>query len=410
MRIRRMFIVVFICALLLMFPLPAAGEQMSTPPDSRSSPVEEWSQTFGGSSNDYGYSVAVTSDGGYIIAGYTESYGAGGYDVWLIKTGADGDEEWNQTFGGLSDDFGYSVAQTSDGGYIIAGDTLSYGAGGYDVWLIKTDADGNKEWDKTFGGSSSDCGYSIAETSDGGYIIAGYTWSYGAGNSDVWLIKADTDGNKEWDKTFGGSVYERGYSVAVTSDGGYIIAGETLSYGSGNYDVWLIKTDADGDEEWNQTFGGLSDDFGRSVAQTSDGGYIIAGYTWSYGAGSEDVWLIKVDTDGNKEWDKTFGGSSIDCSESIAKTSDGGYIIAGETLSYGSGNYDVWLVKAGDSDTTVTPGDGNGDGSVNALDITKVERVIVGLDAETLGADANGDGNINAMDITKIELIIAGLD
>jgi predicted secreted protein len=306
MRIRRMFIVVFICALLLMFPLPAAGEQMSTPPDSRSSPVEEWSQTFGGSSNDYGYSVAVTSDGGYIIAGYTESYGAGGYDVWLIKTGADGDEEWNQTFGGLSDDFGYSVAQTSDGGYIIAGDTLSYGAGGYDVWLIKTDADGNKEWDKTFGGSSIDCSESIAKTSDGGYIIAGETLSYGSGDFDFWLVKTDADGSKEWDKAFGGSLSEHGYSVAVTSDGGYIVTGRTQSYGSGGFDAWLVK--------------------------------------------------------------------------------------------------------AGDSDTTVTPGDGNGDGSVNALDITKVERVIVGLDADTPGADANSDGNINAMDITKIELIIAGLD
>jgi hypothetical protein len=394
----------------LVLPLPASGEQLDTTPDSRSTPVEEWSQTFGGSDYEWGNSVAQTSDGGYIIAGTTYSYGAGNGDVWLIKTDAAGNEEWDELFGGSGVEYGDSVAVTSDGGYIITGSTMSYGAGHSDVWLIKTDADGNQEWNETFGGSEEDHGNSLAQTSDGGYIIAASTQSYGAGSSDVWLIKTDASGNEQWNQTFGGSNYDYGYSVAQASDGGYIITGYTESYGAGGSDVWLIKTDASGTEEWSQIFGGSGADFGYSVAQTSDGGYIVVGYTYSYGAGSADVWLIKTDTHGAEEWNELFGGSSYDGGYSVAETSDGGYIVSGDTASSGSGGSDVWLIKLSDSDTQVTPGDGNGDGAVNALDITKVERVIVALDTETPGSDANGDGNINAMDITKIELIIAGID
>ena len=179
----------------------------------------EWEDIFGGVNNDKGYSVQETSDGGYILAGYTYSFGTGESDVYLIKLDSNGDTIWTKTYGGDSYDVGYSVQETSDGGYIIVGYTYSFGAGESDVYLIKTDSNGNVLWTKTFGGASYDMGYSVQETSDGGYIITGYTDSFGAGGSDVYLIKTDSNGNIAWTRTYGGSSSEAGYSVRETPDG-----------------------------------------------------------------------------------------------------------------------------------------------------------------------------------------------
>jgi hypothetical protein len=253
---------------------------------------------FGGSDWDEYYSVQQTSDDGYILAGYTESFGAGLSDFLLDKRVSYGFRQWNRTFGGTSWDKAKSVQQTSDGGYILAGFTGSYGAGFSDLWLVKTDADGNEQWNKTFGGFDWDTAESVQQTSDNGYILAGYTFSYGAGSADVWLLKTDADGNKQWDRTFGGTGDDFASSVQQTADDGYILAGYTESLGAGSFDAWLIKADSEGNEQWNRTFGGAEMDSSFSVQQTADGGYILAGYTESYGAGSSDFWLIKVNGEG----------------------------------------------------------------------------------------------------------------
>jgi hypothetical protein len=296
-------------------------------------------------------------DGGYIVTGYIWPHGAGSADVWLVKTDANGDTSWTRTFGGEGDDAGNSVQQTQDGGYVIAGTTYSYGAGQGDVWFIKVDADGSLAWCKTFGGVSYDEGESVQQTQDGGYIIAGTTWSYGAGWHDVWLIRTDAAGDTVWTRTFGGAQEDWGGSVQQTRDGGYVIVGGTMSHGAGSADVWLVKTDANGDTSWTRTFGGEGDDAGNSVQQTQDGGYIVTGYTRSYGAGGYDVWLIKTDANGDTAWTRTFGGSSDDEGYSVQPTSDGGYIIAGCTGSFGAGGYDVWLIKT-DAEGRVDEGGG----------------------------------------------------
>ena len=313
--------------------------------DDEKSITKSFTTLFGGNQEDLGFSVKQTTDGGYIITGYTWSYGNGEEDIWLIKTDSQGNEEWNQTYGGNEDDKGFSVQQTSDGGYIITGFTDSYGSGEFDIWLVKTDSQGNEEWNQTIGGTEDDEGFSVQQTTDGGYIVTGYTLSFGNGEEDIWLIKTDIQGNEEWNQTFGGSEDDYGYSVKQTTDGGYIITGYLSNIENNSYDVWLIKTDSQGNEEWNQTFGGDEDDYGYFVKQTTDGGYIITGGTQSFGSGEQDVWLIKTNSQGNEEWNQTFGGTDGESSFSVKQTTDGGYIITGGTRSYGRGSSDVWLIK-----------------------------------------------------------------
>jgi hypothetical protein len=304
-----------------------------------------WTRTYGGSASEQGYCVQQTTDGGYIVAGYTYSFGAGGYDAYLVKTDANGDTLWTRTYGGSSTDMGWSVQQTTDGGYILAGMTTSFGAGSDDVYLVKTDADGDTLWTRTYGGSANDMGCSVQQTTDGGYIVAGYSESFGAGESDVWLVKIDANGDTLWTRTCGGRDYDYGWDVQQTSDGGYIVTGYTESFGAGSDDVYLVKTDANGDSLWTRTYGGSDDDQGYSVQQTSDGGYIITGETDSFGAGSSDFYLVKTDANGDTLWTRTYGGSSTDMGWSVQQTSDGGYIVAGYTYSFGAGGYDFYLVK-----------------------------------------------------------------
>jgi hypothetical protein len=309
-----------------------------------------WERIFGGLRNDIGYSVQQTRDGGYIVAGSTESFGSGGQDAWLIKTDANGNEVWNRTFGGARNDWAHSVLQTSDDGYIVAGSMYSFETGlqSQVVWLIKTDANGNKVWDRIFGGPRDDWGNSVQQTGDAGYIITGATRSYGeGGNSVLWLIKTDANGNRVWDRIFGGPADTEGYSVNQTSDGGYIIAGSRVPQTQTTGEIWLIKTEANGTEVWDKTLGGSGDDMGKSAQQTSDEEYIITGSKPSSSGGYQDAWLIKIDNIGNAVWDRTFDGSGWNEGKSVQQTSDRGYIIIGSTYTYGTGgnNSAIWLIK-----------------------------------------------------------------
>jgi uncharacterized delta-60 repeat protein len=301
-------------------------------------------KTIGGTSGDYGYSIQQTSDGGYVITGYTLSFGAGSSDVFVIKLDSSGNLSWAKTIGGTSEDYGYSIQQTSDGGYIITGETSSFGAGVDDVFVIKLDSYGNLSWAKTIGGTGEDSGSSIQQTSDGGYVITGETSSFGAGSYDVFVIKLNSSGNLSWAKTIGGTGINSGYSIQQTSDGGYVITGRTYGFGAGG-DVFVIKLNSSGNLSWAKTIGGTSDDEGSSIQQTSDGGYVITGYTSSFGAGDWDVFVIKLDSSGNLSWARAIGGTNYDSGSSIQQTSDGGYVITGYTSSFGAGDWDVFVIK-----------------------------------------------------------------
>jgi hypothetical protein len=306
-----------------------------------------WTRTYGGIHWDSPNSVIQTSDGGYAIAGKTEPSGTFA-DFWLVKTDSNGAQAWSKTYGGINADAAYSVIQTSDEGYAIIGVTYSFGVSG-DCCLVKTDMNGVMQWSRVFGGTNSDLGYSVVQTGDGEYVIAGETSSYGAGNADFWLIKTDADGNLIWNRTFGGSNTDSASTVVQTTDGGYALAGYTSSFGAGSYDLWLIKTDANGNMQWNKTYGGAGTEYtythAQSVVQTVDGGYALAGETSSFGAGYDDFWLVKTDSVGNIQWNKTYGGESYEMGCSMVQTKDGGYALAGDTLSYGAGSEDFWLVK-----------------------------------------------------------------
>ncbi|MCK4364827.1 MAG: hypothetical protein KAW45_02125 [Thermoplasmatales archaeon] len=379
---------------------------------------DRWYKTFGGSKNDWGYSVQQTNDGGYIITGITRSYGAGDNDVWLIKTNSNGDEIWNKTFGGTGVDNGLSVQQTTDGGYIIAGwaqSNTTY----WDFYLIKTYANGTEEWNNKFGGLDNDTANSCQQTTDGGYIIAGWTWSYGNGLGDGWLVKTDSNGQELWNKTFGGTSFDEFTSVQQTNDGGYIVVGrkdyhlwlvktnntgnktweKTMSeFSDGNsvqqtkdggyivtgktsdsYDACLIKTDTDGNETWTKIFKKFSE--GTSVNQTIDGGYIIAAWTIDDETGDSDLGLIKTDANGNETWNTTFGGETQEWGNAVKQTIDGGYIATGFTGP--SSNWDVLLVKADENgQINIPPNEPDIEGPISGIPGTEYEYTFVTTDPE----------------------------
>ena len=360
---------------------------------SQATPIIQWQKTLGGSSSDEAHSIQQTTDGGYIVVGIAYSNDGdvtnnhGSHDYWVVKLDANGNRIWQKTLGGSSIEDAWSIQQTTDGGYIVAGYTESNDGdvtgnhGGADSWIIKLDDNGNKIWQKTLGGSSADGAQSIQQTTDGGYIVAGSTASNDGdvtgnhGDYDAWIVKLDPNGNKLWQKTLGGSSADGAQSIQQTTDGGYIVAGDTYSNDGdvtgnhGGYDYWVVKLDANGNRIWQKTLGGTRGEQAYSIKQTKDGGYIVAGLTYSNdgdvtgnnGSSSfSDYWIVKLDANGNKLWQKTLGGSSSEIAYSIQQTSDGGYVVAGGTGSNDgdvTGNHgsDYWIVKLTAPCTPVTP-------------------------------------------------------
>jgi uncharacterized delta-60 repeat protein len=305
-----------------------------------------WEKMYGGSGWDNAQSIQQTSDGGYIVAGGTDS-GAGSHDLWILKLTSDGAVAWQKAYGGSDYDSAECIEQTSDGGYIVAGETRSTSAGYADFWVLKLDSGGSVTWQKVYGGNSWDTACSVRQTSDGGYIVAGETDSFGVDSGDFWVLKLTSDGAVAWQKAYGGGENDEAYSVHETSNGGYIVAGETASFGAGLYDAWVLGLSSDGSVIWQKTYGGGNYDHAHSVQQTSDGGYIVSGCTRSFGQSYYDVWVLKLETTGWVTWQKTYGGSNWDDAYSIQQTSDGGYVMAGFTYSFGAGSGDAWLVKLG---------------------------------------------------------------
>jgi hypothetical protein len=303
-----------------------------------------WTRTYGAQSvEDNGLQVEPTFDTGFVVVGYSISSGRA--NMTLTKIDARGDSLWAREYGGSLDDMAYAVDQAPDSGFIVAGGTYSFGAGRPNIYAVRTDAQGDTLWTKTYGGAGEDYAFSVAATRDSGFMVCGWTRSYGVGMADIYLIKTDARGDTEWTRTYGGAEDDYGHAVRQTADGGYIIAGSTLSFGAGLADFYLVRINPSGDTLWTRTYGGDSSDLGHSVELTEDGGFIMAGQTSSFGAGNWDAWLVKTDSLGDTLWTQTVGDTGDDRCYSVQKTSDRGYIVAGSTGSTGAGGFDAWLVK-----------------------------------------------------------------
>ncbi len=331
----------------------------------------EWQKCLGGTRREFASAMIKTSDGGYALCGYSWSpdgdVSGNGFhysaDFWVLKLGSDYELTWQRTYGGYNDDKAFTIAETKDGGYVVAGNANSPDGdvtgliGKTDYWLIKLDSIGNLKWNRCYGGTGDETANSVIQCDDGGYILCGYTNSLDSevtnlhkdinGNKtyDIWVVKTDSIGTMEWQKTYGGSGMDYGKTIIQTKDGGYTIFA-TTDFGrndSGYYfydDYWLIKVDATGTIVWQQSYGGSYYDDAATMAQTKDGGYLLSGSVLSNDMqvsgnhGGYDIWIVKTDSSGGIEWSKTVGGSRDDIAYSVIETKDGGVAVAGSTISY----------------------------------------------------------------------------
>jgi hypothetical protein len=340
-----------------------------------------WQKTYGGSQSEEAFSIILTNDGGYAFAGYARSndgdvtLNKGQRDFWIVKLNDTGDIIWQKTYGGTASDLAYSIKQTSDQGFVVVGQTTSNNGdvtnnnGWDDIWVIKLNEFGGLEWQKSYGGNGFDMAYSVQQTFEGGYIVAGETDSNDTfnnniyGHNDFWILKLNTLGELEWQKNLGGSGHDSSKGIIQTTDGGYVIVGYSRSNdfdvtnNNGNYDFWVVKINEIGNIIWQKSYGGSSQDRANSIFQANDGGFVIAGESESNNGylnqnfGQKDVWVIKLNGNGDLVWQKSFGGSNEDYAIRIIQTNDNGYTFVGGTfsndinVSNNNGQLDVWIVK-----------------------------------------------------------------
>ncbi len=359
----------------------------------------QWEKTLGGPDAERGYDIRQTSDGGYIVAAGSLSFEEN-YGLWVFKLNQAGEVEWQREYGGQVDDnwgdwgVNFSIRQTLDGGYVVAGNTQDPGftAGGSDAWVLKLDPSGAVEWQKSYGRMDDDYANWVEETDDGGFIVCGVTESFGAGNADIWVLKLDSSGAVEWQKAYGGTDYDYGYSIQETLDGGYVLLGTSYSFGG----AWVLKLDAAGEVVWQKTYGGF-DGTGSAISQTQDGGYIVAGSYYRSGRG-DDAWLFKLGPDGTLEWQRTFGGDRVDVAHYVCQTPDGGFVTAGYTNSfrttpYDSGNYDLWVIRTDEWGNI-----GSSCGVEDTSAASAAPTTIVPVDTGAISEDTTATGSITTVE------------
>jgi uncharacterized delta-60 repeat protein len=307
-----------------------------------------WARTYGGNNTDLLYSIDKTSDGGFVVAGLTRSNSAGLNDIEITKIDGRGIVQWHRLLGGSADDEAVGIRQMPDGGYIVLGEAGTGSPGFAELYLCKLSSTGAMIWQKTYGGASTDRGYSLELTPDGGFVVAGGGGSFPR-LDDYWVIKFNADGDSQWQKIYGGSSADRAFQIKRTSDGGYIVVGYSYSYGGGiDGALWIVKLGINGDIQWQKSYV-IGRFFPRGIAQTPDGGYAVLVYADDLGAGTTDVLILKLSADGTVAWARTYGGTKPDIPCSIAVTSDGSILFSGMTQSFGHGDYDLWLVKLNSS-------------------------------------------------------------
>ena len=307
--------------------------------------VIQWTKTFGSTGSDILLSMVRSASGGYAISGETNSFGAGAFDIYAMKLDEEGGLLWAKTFGGAGEDYGECIIQTQEGGYAIGGYTNSYGSGDFDDYILKIDSAGNIQWMKTYGTPGYDYALYLIQTSDGGYALCGSTAFSGEGYTDFYIVKTDSNGSIQWSKTIGGAGGDYGSAIAQADDGGFIAAGVTISFGAGEYDLYIVKLDGNGNLLWTKTIGGSDFEYLYSIIKAVDGGIAASGSTASFGAGGDDSYILKLNSAGDLLWNRTIGGVYDDNARSIIQTSDGGYLIGGETGSWGAGNSDIYIIK-----------------------------------------------------------------